>query len=561
MAQPAEVAEVREPLGDSPRVVADCRKGQRIAIAVIVDPNSGPDGLEVRGDSEPVLQLAEERHRHADRASARVDNDRVLPRVAEHESYGTDSYTPSERRTVADISENGDTRVSMPIRVDRNLSAYMRASSGAIHFEVRDPSDPDIASRGLCRARTDVLAIPHPDEPDGPFASFASDVESAMHGPGFWVDMADAEAYTGILEEALERVLIALDASGLQEGCLTWPDSPCERSEVWRPADPSQRLDVSYASDDPPPRTPARPPPPRLEESSNGWSTCSPLRVARARLSLVTGADGRIYAIGGESKHNKTVKTVEMYDTRADSWSRGPSLRIARRGPGVALSLDGRLYAIGGYGSTRGGPRTADTVVTAEAYDPSTQRWEEVAPIKAPAYNEIGAATGSDGRIYALSSGTGGIISDANCFHAYDPSTDAWMALTGPDANYPPWGPTVVAGSDGRIYATGDISGGSLIVHAYDPDADVWQQVSSPDLPRSGFGAALGPDGRIYLAGGAPESRLVAYEPSTDTWQELEPMPADRWMVAAATGIDGRIYVVGGYAANQLMDSVHAYMA
>lgn len=280
------------------------------------------------------------------------------------------------------------------------------------------------------------------------------------------------------------------------------------------------------------------------------------------------GADGRIYAIGGESKHNQTVKTVEVYDTRADSWSRGPSLRIARRGPGVALGLDGRLYAIGGYGALRGGPRTADTVVTAEAYDPSTRRWEEVAPIKAPAYNEIGAATGSDGRIYALSSVASGVISDANCFQAYDPSTDAWTALTGPDANYPEWGPTVVAGRDGRIYATGDIRGGSLVVHAYDPHTDVWQQVSSPNLPRSGFGAALGPDGRIYLAGGVPESRLVAYEPSTDTWQELEAMPAARLMVAAATGIDGRIYVVGGYAANHLvgsvddlMDSVDAYMA
>lgn len=112
----------------------------------------------------------------------------------------------------------------------------------------------------------------------------------------------------------------------------------------------------------------------------------------------MTAADGRIYAIGGASKHNRTVKTVEVYDIRADSWSRAPSLCIARRGPGVALGLDGRLYAIGGYGATRGGPLTADTVVTVETYDPATRRWEEIAPIQAPAYNEIGAATGSDGR-------------------------------------------------------------------------------------------------------------------------------------------------------------------
>jgi hypothetical protein len=286
----------------------------------------------------------------------------------------------------------------MPIRVDRDLLSYMRASSGGIHFEVRDASDMDTAYRGLRRARAAGLAIPHPDEPAGPFASFASGVESASNGPGFWVDMADAEAYLEILEEALERVLVALEASGLQEGCLTWPQSQCERSEVWRPTDPSRRLDLSYASDDPPSSAPTRPPPSRSEQSSRGWSTCSPLRVARARLSLVTAADGRIYAIGGTSQHNATVKTVEIYDPRTNTWSRGPSLRIARRGPGVALGFDGRLYAIGGYGASRGGPRSADIVVTAEAYDPSARRWDEIAPIEAPSSNETGAATGTDGR-------------------------------------------------------------------------------------------------------------------------------------------------------------------
>ena len=119
----------------------------------------------------------------------------------------------------------------------------------------------------------------------------------------------------------------------------------------------------------------------------------------------------------------------------------------------------------------------------------------------------------------------------------------------------------MVAGPDGRIYATGDIIDEPPAVHAYDPQTDVWQQVSSPVFRRSGFGAALGPDGRIYLAGGAPESALVAYDPSTDRWQELGPMPADRRMVAAAAGIDGRIYVVGGYVDNHLVGSVDANTA
>jgi hypothetical protein len=428
-----------------------------------------------------------------------------------------------------------------------------------MHFEVRGAADAREAHRGLSRGRADVLAIPHPDEPDGPFASFASDVEAGARGPGFWVDMADAEAYDGILEEALERVLRALDDCGLRDGCLTWPDSPCERTTPWRRAAADARLDLSYASDDPPPEPQATSPRPSAAgRLSPGWSKRSPLRTPRSRLALATGADGLIWAIGGVSRSNATVKTVEIYDPQTDTWKRGPALRIARRGPGAAFGPDGRLYAIGGYGGSRGGPDIADVVITVEACDLQARRWDEVASIAAPAYNEIGAATGSDGRIYALSCGSGGITSDPNCFQAYDTSTDTWTAVAAPEADYPPWGPTVLAGPDGRIYATGAIVDGSLVVDAYDPGTGAWQRVSSPDHVRAGFGAAVGRDGCVHLVGGVPAGPDQAYDPSTDRWHELESMRDTRFIMAATGTNDGCILAVGGYAGHRLVGDVDA---
>jgi hypothetical protein len=448
----------------------------------------------------------------------------------------------------------------MAIEVDDGLLDHMRQSSGAIEFELRRAADAGTAQRGLSRGRADVLAIPHPDEPDGPFASFASDVEPGARGPGFSVDMADAEAYDGILEEALERVLLALDDSGLRDGCLTWPDSSCEQTTPWRRVAADARLDLSYASDDPPPQRRTTSPRPSAGGSSPSWSTCSPLRTPRSRLTLATGADGLIWAIGGASKSNATVRTIEIYDPQTDTWRRGPSLRIARRGPGAALGPDGRLYAIGGYGALRGGPATADTVVTVEACDLEARRWDEVASLEAPAYNEIGAATGSDGRIYALSSGSGGITSAPNCFQAYDTSTDTWTAVTPPQADYPPWGPTVLAGPDGRIYATGGIVDGSLLVDTYDPATGEWQRVTSPDHVRSGFGAAVGRDGCVHLVGGVPEGPDQAYDPSTDRWHEIESMTGGRFMIAATATNDGRILTVGGYSRNRLVRDVDAFV-
>jgi hypothetical protein len=227
--------------------------------------------------------------------------------------------------------------------------------------------------------------------------------------------------------------------------------------------------------------------------------------------------------------------------------------------PGTALGHDGRIYAIGGYGAARGGPAVADTVITAEAYDPATRLWEEIAPIEAEAWNEMGAATGSDGRIYALSSGGGDPDGATTCFHAYDPATGAWTALVGPDVHYALWGPTVLAGPDGHIYATDGSVGPELTMHAYDPAAGEWRRLRSPETPRWGFGAAVGLDGRFYLAGGGPESGAVAYDPDTDRWHELGPMPAPRWMVAAAMGFDGCLYVVGGYAEHELTGAVDVY--
>lgn len=86
----------------------------------------------------------------------------------------------------------------------------MQRSSGAIYVELRAATETDAALRALRRARTDIFRIPHPEQRNEPFASFVSEVEPGPRGPGFSFDMTDAEAYEGILEEALERILIAL---------------------------------------------------------------------------------------------------------------------------------------------------------------------------------------------------------------------------------------------------------------------------------------------------------------------------------------------------------------
>lgn len=125
----------------------------------------------------------------------------------------------------------GQYAAPMAIQVDAGLMEYMNESSGAIHFELRG-ADQDAALRGLEQAIESIFRVNHPDG-DGPYASFASDIEIGSRGPGFWVDMADAEAHDGILEAALDGVLVALDEAGVRDGCLTWPEGTCEKTTTW----------------------------------------------------------------------------------------------------------------------------------------------------------------------------------------------------------------------------------------------------------------------------------------------------------------------------------------
>ena len=451
----------------------------------------------------------------------------------------------------------------MTIRVDDELLGYMRESSGAIHFEVRGASDTETVVRALRQARRELFSIPHPEEPSDPYAAFASDVEPTPRGHGFWVDMADAEAYEGVLEDAFQRVLVALAENGVEDACLTWPASDCRRASAWRKEQARGRR-VEDVVDDSPLEAPQPTGVPGAV--TTGWSRCAPIPSVRSSLAATVGPDGRIYAIGGENRRGGQAKTVEAYDPASDAWSREAPLQIGRRGPGAALGEDGRIYAIGGHGGERGGTRVPDIVITVEAYEPSERRWEHVAPIRAPALNHIGAATGRDGRIYALAPTSAAGLPD-DVFNAYDPESESWVALRpanglGYRSGSRPW---LVAGGDGRIYATGGTTfEGTVIVQVYDPESDVWEEVKSPERRRGSFSAAGDAEGRIHLVGGhALDDSAVcpgeAYKPATDRWEGVEPLLRERSSLTAAAGVGGVIFALGGYVGRALVGDLDVY--
>ena len=207
----------------------------------------------------------------------------------------------------------------------------------------------------------------------------------------------------------------------------------------------------------------------------------------------------------------------------------------------AAATANGKIYVFGGLSNS------AIEQVT-EEYDPATNRWQTRHPMPT-ARRHLGAATGPDGRIYAVGGITGPAAADAvGIVEAYDPIADAWS--TRQSLPTPRYGLTLVAHPNGRLYAIGGYSGLNAVstVDEYDPATDSWRSRASGSVVR-GFVVAAVSNGLIYVigVGSTPSANLEVYDPAADVWTTKAPMPTGRVGVGVAAS-NGRLYAFGGRA-------------
>ncbi len=230
-----------------------------------------------------------------------------------------------------------------------------------------------------------------------------------------------------------------------------------------------------------------------------------------------------------------------------------------RRNPAAALGQDGSIYVFGG------GDGNSIDYSTTLAYHPGSDTWTQGAPMPAAVAAER-AVTLPDGRIVVLGGGAGCFYGQppctySNAVNAYNPQTNLWSALAPMSSARDNF--AAVLGPDGRIYAIGGYDGTADLssVEAFSPTAGssgTWSPVASLPQAEQAMGAAVGPDGRIYVVGGAIGTgntvtpNLYIYNPQTNTWTTGPSLPIARTNVGVVTfnatlGPDGRVYVIGGY--------------
>jgi hypothetical protein len=183
--------------------------------------------------------------------------------------------------------------------------------------------------------------------------------------------------------------------------------------------------------------------------ATGAWSPATQLPVPRAGLAAVTGHDGLIYALGGWPHGD----AVTAYDPKSDTWIPKAAMLTPRWQLGAVTSPDGLIYAIGGANNQQG------LLASVEIFDPTkgtTGGWEVGPPLPLPLAG-VAAAVGPDGLIYAIGGAAQGVneaVAQAEVYSC-DPKN--------PTAHWVPQAPLQTArgfvgaatGPDGRIYAIG----------------------------------------------------------------------------------------------------------
>ena len=275
-------------------------------------------------------------------------------------------------------------------------------------------------------------------------------------------------------------------------------------------------------------------------DPADTWIDLPPLPVGRQEVGVAAlGTD--VYVVGGILADRSATGRVARFDTITEEWETLAPLPGNTRLHHIGCAAAGdKLYAVGGL------DRSFRGVATVFAYDPDTDRWTGVASLLR-ARGASGVAT-LEGRIYAVGGQSGGtLFRDAE---VYDPDEDSWAEL-------PPM-PTArnhlaAAGLDGHLFAiSGRAAGLRAAVESFDPDTLQWTTRSAIPTARGGIAAAV-LAGKIFVFGGEGNTRdprgvfheVESYHPPSDTWQRRPDMPRPRHGIGAAA-VGDRIYIPGG---------------
>jgi N-acetylneuraminic acid mutarotase len=223
--------------------------------------------------------------------------------------------------------------------------------------------------------------------------------------------------------------------------------------------------------------------------------------------SGVAALDGLLYVAGGYTIDDyRAVDHLWVYDPARGVWTEGAPLPVARGAFGL-VPFAGKLDAIGGAREQLGGPVNG----TVDRYDPPANTWRSAASMLTPR-EHLAVVAGPD-CIFAIGGRANGDESDrfAAANEAYDPTTDQWETLAPLPA---PRGGLTGTFVTGRAVVMGGERDTHLYddVNSFDPTTNTWPPLPHLPIARHGLASAA-VDGALYAIGGSTLAQRVQNTP------------------------------------------------
>jgi hypothetical protein len=275
------------------------------------------------------------------------------------------------------------------------------------------------------------------------------------------------------------------------------------------------------------------------------------MNAARFDHAAVLLDTGRVFIVGGIERNGVMQPTAELFDpvTRQFTSAGKP---LVQHGWGVTATRlrDGKVLVAGG--ST--GCDAPCFKASAELYNPATGTFALTGRMSVPR---------AEARALLLNTGDvllvgGTAITESNpvlTAELYQPSTGTFIPV---GATHLSDATQIMLLDDGRALVVG-----SAGTDLYDPHTKQFTATGSMTVPRSKFGGALLPDGRVLIAGGqagGPFGTRVTstqiYNPRTGRFAPGPELHENRFKLSKAVVSlkDGRVLIAGGAEQPEIFD-------
>jgi len=273
--------------------------------------------------------------------------------------------------------------------------------------------------------------------------------------------------------------------------------------------------------------------------------------ICKGYRVLQDAFDSRLYVVGGLDSNYSAVDTADRFDPWTNSWEPLPPLKSARAGSS-AVTAAGRLYIIGGEAC-------GHALKDVQRFDPWLNRWESLPSMH---HGRIRAAAADGGGCVFVLGGLDGTrpLTSVECL---DTHKLAWQDM--PDMTRPRYAGIARAQAQWIFAIGGELTdaGMKASIECYNRKMGLWELLPSVQQPCCGAALTLAFSGRAALTFGGlslsgqalsvskqlPLDGLLTSNSEDDEdaprWSCLPPMSTARHLASSASYRGGAVAVGG----------------